>query len=170
MVGSCSLAMALRRFGMRLAVIPHLLLPLRQSSLRGTAMVVMNSMGHAMYPATRTAAAVCSSFIRKIRYYGKPHPFALHDKESLCIGRGFVITPHRGAFLDQTSGRVVWNASPRQKQGGIFDKSQLSEKSTKAVIAIRVADCAATQYWFQRLFHAAVRSEDCFCIRSRCGH
>jgi len=33
-------------------------------------------MGHEMYPATRTAATVCGSFIRKIRHYGEPHPFA----------------------------------------------------------------------------------------------
>jgi hypothetical protein len=57
---------------MRLAVIPHLLLPLRQSSLRGTAMILVNLMGRDMYPATRTAATVCGSFIRKIRiiHYG----------------------------------------------------------------------------------------------------
>jgi len=61
---------------MGLAVMPHLLLPLRQSSLRGTAMMLMDSMGHETYPATRTAATVCGSFIRKIRHYGKPYPFA----------------------------------------------------------------------------------------------
>jgi hypothetical protein len=67
---------------------PHLLLPLRQSSLRGTAMVVMNSMGHEMYPATRTAAAVRSSFIRKIRHYGEPHPFALNGEWEMDPLRG----------------------------------------------------------------------------------
>jgi hypothetical protein len=32
-------------------------------------------------------------------------------KESPSIGRGFVITPHRGAILDQSSGRLAWIAS-----------------------------------------------------------
>jgi hypothetical protein len=50
-----------------------------------------------------------------------------------------------------------------------LSRPQLSEISTEAVIASRVADCVATLYWFQRLIHAAVRSEDCFYIRSRCG-
>jgi hypothetical protein len=47
---------AIESLGMRLAVMPHLLLPLRQSSLRGTAMVLMKPIGHKTYPATRTAA------------------------------------------------------------------------------------------------------------------
>jgi hypothetical protein len=50
-----------------------------------------------------------------------------------------------------------------------LSRPQLSDKSTKAGIAIRVADCVAPLYWSRRLFHAAVRSEDCFYIRSRCG-
>jgi hypothetical protein len=50
-----------------------------------------------------------------------------------------------------------------------LSRAQLSDKSTKAFIASRVADCDATLYLPQRLFHAAVRSEDCFYIRSRCG-
>jgi hypothetical protein len=79
-VGSCSLAMPLRRFGMRLPSMPHLLLPLRQSSLRGTATMLVNSMGHGMYPETRTAVTVCGSFIRKMRHYGEPHPFALNGE------------------------------------------------------------------------------------------
>jgi hypothetical protein len=33
---------------------------------------------HDMYPATRTAATVCGSFIRKIRHGVEPHPFALN--------------------------------------------------------------------------------------------
>jgi hypothetical protein len=45
----------------------------------------------------------------------------------------------------------------------------LPDKSSKAGIAIRIADCVAPLYWSRRLFHAAVRSEDCFYIRSRCG-
>jgi hypothetical protein len=56
---------------------PHLLLSFRQSSLRGTAMMLVNSVGHDMYPSTRTAAKVCGRFIRKMRHYGEPHPFAL---------------------------------------------------------------------------------------------
>jgi hypothetical protein len=47
---------AIESLGMRLVVMPHLLRPWKQSSLRGTAMMMMNSIGHETYPATRTAA------------------------------------------------------------------------------------------------------------------
>jgi hypothetical protein len=60
---------------------PHLLLLFRQSSLRGTATMLVNSMGHARYPATRTAATVCGSYIRKMRHYGEPHPFAQNGEQ-----------------------------------------------------------------------------------------
>ena len=80
-VGLCSLAMPLRRFGMRLPSIPHLLLSSTQSWLRGTATMLVNSMGYDMYPATRTAAMVCGSLIRKMRHYGEPHPFALNGEQ-----------------------------------------------------------------------------------------
>ena len=36
--------------------------------------------GHDIYPATRTAATVCGSFIRKMRHSGEPHPFALNGE------------------------------------------------------------------------------------------
>ena len=52
---------------------------------------------------------------------------------------------------------------------GRLARPQLSEKSTKAMVAIRVANCDATFYELQHLSRVAVRSEDCFYMRSRCG-
>jgi hypothetical protein len=76
---------AIESLRMRLTVMPHLLLPLRQSSLRGTASILVNAMGLDIYPATRTATTNCRSFIRKIRHSGEPHPFALEIEKNLSI-------------------------------------------------------------------------------------
>jgi hypothetical protein len=84
---------AIESLGMRLAVMPHLLLPFRQSSLRGTAMVLINSLGYETYPATRTAATVCGIVIRKMRHYGEPHLLALNGEESSDPLRGLNQSP-----------------------------------------------------------------------------
>jgi hypothetical protein len=79
--------MPLRRFGMRLAVMPHLLLQLRQPSLRGTAMMVMYSPGHDTFfndKQTGIRIHYCpkkNGIVEKFKHHGKGKVFNATSRE-----------------------------------------------------------------------------------------